>query len=94
MTETQETKLRMAFAIYESRLIQTRMDLAGHLRTIKRQVDKDAKRLPKRLRDESMGQAAEIEGLASLLITEEPDLGFDKDMFLSELLDGKESLYG
>lgn len=94
MTETQEQKLRMAFAIYESRLIQIRMDLAGHLRNIKRQIDKDAKRLPKRLRDESMDQASEIEGLASLLITERPDLGFDKDIFLSELLDGKESIYG
>ena len=94
MTETQESKLRMAFAIYESRLIQTRMDLAGYLRTLKRQIDKDAKRLPRYLRDEAMGQAAEIEDLASLLITEEPELGFDKDLFLSEILDGKERNYG
>lgn len=94
MTETLEVKLRMAFAIYESRLVQIRMDLAAYLRTIKRQVDRDARRLPKHLREESMGQAAEIEGLASLLITEEPELGFDKDLFLSELLDGKERNYG
>ncbi len=94
MTQTQEQRLRLALDMYRIRLEQARVDLAGYLRNLKKRLDKDARTLNAENRKKLYEQGEVLDEIALLLLTEEPELGFDDSAFFFDLFEGKESIYG
>lgn len=94
MTQTQEKRLKIALDMYRLRIEQARVDLAGYLRNLKKRLDKEARTLNGENKKKLHEQGDALDEIALLLITEDPELGFDKDAFFFDLFEGKESIYG
>ena len=94
MTQTQEQKLQLAVDLYRLRLEQARVDLAGYMMNLKKKLDKEARFLKEGPKQKLAEQSAVLDEMAMILITEEPELGFDFNSFLFDLFEDKESVYG
>ena len=94
MTQTQEKKLSLAIDMYRIRLEQARVDLASYMMNLKKRLDKEARFLKENPKQKLQEQSSVLDEMAMILITEEPELGFDKGSFFFDLFEGKESIYG
>ena len=94
MTQTQEKRLELAIDMYRIRLEQARVDLASYMMNLKKKLDKEARFLKEGPKQKLQEQSSALDEMAMILITEEPELGFDKGTFFFDLFEGKESIYG
>ena len=89
MTQIQEKKLSLACEMYRIRVEQARTDFAGILNSLVRKLRADARHQERDEAIETREQAGLIEEAAFVLLTENPDLGFDFDRLLSDVIKGE-----
>ena len=94
MTQTQERNLNLAIDMYRLRLEQARVGLAGYMMNLKKRLDREARNLRPAQKQKLEEQAVVLDEMALILLTEDPELGFDRDSLRCDLFEGKESIYG
>ena len=86
MTQVQEKKLSLALDMYKLRLEQARTDFAGILNSHVRKLRAIARHQEREAAIETRHQAELIEEASFVLLTEDPDLGFDFSRLFDDVI--------